>query len=181
MPQHFDDAPGLCHEPDAETQQYRLNHTMVRIKDPEKSLDFYTQALGMRLIRKLDFEDMQFTLYFLGYLPEGHESKVPSDPQERTTYNFGREALVELTHNWGDENDPNKQFHNGNEEPKGYGHIGVAVPDVESACQRLENLGVPFQKQPNDGNMKGIAFVRDPDGYWVELFQPDSLAKMGRA
>jgi len=52
---------------------------------------------------------------------------------------------------------------------------------VESACQRMETLGVPFQKRPNDGNMKGIAFVRDPDGYWVELFQPDSLAKMGRA
>ena len=181
MPQHFDDAPGLCHEPDAETQQYRLNHTMVRIKDPEKSLDFYTRALGMRLIRKLDFEDMQFTLYFLGYVPEGQESEVPSDPQDRTTYNFGREALIELTHNWGDEKDPDKQFHNGNEEPKGYGHIGVAVPDVESACERMENLGVPFQKRPNDGSMKGIAFVRDPDGYWVELFQPDSLAKMGRA
>ncbi|MEQ6885763.1 lactoylglutathione lyase [Salicola sp. Rm-C-2C1-2] len=181
MPQHFDDAPGLCHEPDAETQQYRLNHTMVRIKDPEKSLDFYTRALGMRLIRRLDFEDMQFTLYFLGYLPEGAASEVPADPKERTTYNFGREALIELTHNWGDEQDPDKQFHNGNEEPKGYGHIGVAVPDVESACQRMESLGVPFQKRPNDGAMKGIAFVRDPDGYWVELFQPDSLAKMDRA
>ena len=181
MPQHFDDAPGLCHEPDAETRQYRLNHTMVRIKDPEKSLDFYTRALGMRLIRRLDFEDMQFTLYFLGYVPEGRESEVPSDPQERTTYNFGREALIELTHNWGDEKDPQKQFHNGNEEPKGYGHIGVAVPDVDRACERLDQMGVAFQKRPNDGKMKGIAFVRDPDGYWVELFQPDSLAKMGRA
>ena len=181
MPQHFDDAPGLCHEPDDETRKYRLNHTMVRIKDPEKSLDFYTRALGMRLIRRLDFEEMQFTLYFLGYVPEEREDEVPSDPKARTTYNFGREALMELTHNWGDENDPEKQFHNGNDDPKGYGHIGIAVPDVDRACERLEQLGVAFQKRPNDGSMKGIAFVRDPDGYWVELFQPDSLEKMGRA
>ena len=181
MPQHFDDAPGLCHEPDAETRHYKLNHTMVRIKDPERSLDFYTRALGMRLIRRLDFEEMQFSLYFLGYLPEGGEAEVPDDPVKRTTYNFGREALLELTHNWGDEEDPEKQFHSGNEEPKGYGHIGVTVPDINSAAQRLEKLGVPFQKRPDDGNMKGLAFIRDPDGYWIEVLQADTLEKLGKA
>ena len=181
MPQHFDEAPGLCHEPDAETRHYKLNHTMVRIKDPERSLDFYTRALGMRLIRRLDFEEMGFSLYFLGYLPEGAESEVPSDPVKRTTYNFGREALLELTHNWGDEKDPEKQFHSGNEEPKGYGHIGVTVPDINSAAQRLEKLGVPFQKRPDDGNMKGLAFIRDPDGYWIEVLQADTLEKLGKA
>lgn len=181
MPQHFDEAPGLCHEPDSETRYYKLNHTMVRIKDPARSLDFYTRALGMRLIRRLDFEEMQFSLYFLGYLSDREAAAVPSDDAKRTTFNFGREALLELTHNWGDEDNAELQFLSGNEEPKGYGHIGVTVPDVHSAAQRLENLGVDFIKRPDDGNMKGLAFVRDPDGYWVEILQADTLEKQGKA
>lgn len=181
MPRHFDHAPGLCERPDTETDQYRLNHTMVRIKDPERSLDFYTRGLGMRLIRRLDFEDMQFSLYFLGYLDEAEAASVPGDDAKRTTFNFGREALLELTHNWGDEEKPDLHFHSGNEEPKGYGHIGITVPDVYSATERLEKLVTEFVKRPDDGNMKGLAFVKDPDGYWIEILQADTLERLGRA
>lgn len=77
MPQYFDEAPSLCHEPDAETRYYKLNHSIVRIKDPARSLDFYTRALGMRLIRRLDFEEMQFSFYFLGYLGDQEAAAMP--------------------------------------------------------------------------------------------------------
>ncbi|MEX1081626.1 MAG: lactoylglutathione lyase [Halofilum sp. (in: g-proteobacteria)] len=175
MPRHYDTADGLCHEPDAETDHYKLNHTMVRIKDPVRSLDFYTRALGMRLVRRLDFEDMQFTLYFLGYLDEREIADMPREDAKRSTFAFGREGLVELTHNWGDEDTPEVQFHSGNEDPKGYGHIGITVPDVNAAAERLDNLGIEFIKRPEDGKMNGLAFVKDPDGYWIEILQADML------
>lgn len=74
-------------------------------------------------------------------------------------------GVLELTHNHGTENDPGFKYSNGNSDPgRGYGHIAITVDDVEKACDRLEKLGVPFQKKPNDGKMKGIAFVLDPDG-----------------
>ena len=70
MPRHFDDAAGLGAPSDQATEGFALNHTMFRIKDPARSLDFYTRVLGMRLLRRLDFEAMGFSLYFLGYLSE---------------------------------------------------------------------------------------------------------------
>lgn len=180
MPRHFDAADGLWHQPDAETDQYRLNHTMVRIKDPARSLAFYTRALGMRLVRRLDFEEMQFTLYFLGYLDAAEVADVPAGNAQRTTFTLGREGLVELTHNWGDEDKPDVMFHSGNEEPKGYGHIGITVPDIHSATERLAELGVEFIKRPDEGAIKGLAFVKDPDGYWIEILQADMLERHGR-
>ncbi len=165
--------PGVEASPDAETKDYVLNHTMLRIKDPQRSLDFYTRILGMRLVRKLDFPAMQFSLYFLG---DAHtHAQPPEDTDSRTEYTFGRPALLELTHNWGAENDPAVAFHDGNSEPKGFGHIAMAVPDIYKACTRLEGLGVTFVKKPDDGKMKGIAFIKDPDGYWIELVQPNLL------
>jgi len=180
MSRHFENAPGLCETPDPATRDYVFNQTMLRIKNPETSLDFYTRILGMRLVRKMDFPEMQFTLYFLAWLSDDQAGDVPGDDARRSIWTFSREAMLELTHNWGSENDPDLSYHDGNSEPQGFGHIGVAVPDVYAAAERFEKLGVEFVKRPDDGKMKGLAFIRDPDGYWIEVLQPDMLEKQGR-
>ncbi|WP_290647809.1 lactoylglutathione lyase [Aquisalimonas sp.] len=151
---------------------------MLRIKEPKRSLDFYTRVLGMRLVRTLEFPGMEFTLYFLALVPDELAERVPSDEAERTRWTFGREAVLELTHNWGTENDPQFSYHNGNDAPQGFGHIGFAVPEVEAACQRFDELGVEFVKRPNDGKLKGIAFIKDPDGYWIEIFQAQRMGSL---
>ncbi len=177
MPRHFEQAAGLYSESVPETEGYVFNQTMLRIKDPERSMDFYTRIMGMRLVRKLDFPEMKFTLYFLGYLDDRQANQIPVDDDHRTTYIFGREAMLELTHNWGTEDDKDFQYHNGNDKPQGFGHIGIAVPDVYAATERFEHLGVSFVKKPDDGKMKGLAFIQDPDGYWIEILQPDMMQK----
>lgn len=159
------------------TEDFVFNQTMLRIRDPQASLAFYTGVLGMTLLQKLDFPDATFSLYFLGYVRDGDEP-IPEDRVERTAYAFRQKAVLELTHNWGTETDPDFQYHNGNVEPRGFGHIGIAVPDVDAACARFESLGVTFVKRPEDGRMKGLAFIADPDGYWVEILNPYSLANM---
>lgn len=164
----------LCKEPDPSTKDFIMQQTMYRIKDPRKSLPFYTQVLGMRLLQKLDFPEMKFSLFFMGY---EDASNIPSDHEARTSWALSRKATIELTHNWGTESDPDAEYHNGNSDPRGFGHIGLMVPDVEAACSRFENLGVEFVKKPQDGKMKGIAFIKDPDGYWIEIFNAGKLAK----
>lgn len=137
----MDDAPAKPALADA-----RLLHTMLRVKDLERSLDFYTRLLGMKLLRRRDYPDGKYTLAFVGY---GDESDT---------------AVIELTHNWGREED----YTIGT----GYGHIAIGVPDVEAACAALAQEGVkmpvPPKKRPS-GNW--LAFVEDPDGYRVELLQ----------
>lgn len=167
--------PGVCAEPEAITQDYVFNHTMLRVKDPAPSLDFYTRVLGMRLLRRLDFEEGRFSLYFLAHT-QGHD--VPQDTSERQRYTFAREAVLELTHNWGSESDDSR-YHNGNSEPRGFGHICFSVPDIHAACARFETLGVPFVK-PLERGMKNVAFIADPDGYWVEIVQAGLNGEMGR-
>lgn len=153
--------------PDPATADYILNHTMLRIKDPGPSLHFYCTLLGMRLVRKIDIAPGKFSLYFLGYLDA--DTEIPEDPQAATEFAFSQRGLLELTHNWGTEDDPEQAYHDGNSEPRGFGHIGISVPDVEACCARLEAAGCAFVKRPDEGMMKGLAFVRDPDGYWVEI------------
>jgi lactoylglutathione lyase len=167
---------GVCATPDAATQDYVFNHSMLRVKDPERSLDFYTRVMGMRLLRRLDFEEGRFSLYFLA-MTKGET--VPEEVGERQRYTFGRQSVLELTHNWGSEDD-DSAYHNGNSEPRGFGHICFAVPDIRAACARFEELGVNFVKRLDSGKMKDVAFISDPDNYWIELVQPDLNTKLGR-
>ena len=161
------------------TEQFVFNQTMLRIGDPRRSLDFYCGVLGMTLIKKLDFPEMKFSLYFLGYVRSGVDEPLPADDIERTAYAFRQKAMLELTHNWGTESDPEFEgYHNGNEAPRGFGHIGISVPDVYAACERFEEVGVTFVKQPDAGSMRGLAFIKDPDGYWIEILNANSLASM---
>jgi lactoylglutathione lyase len=157
------------------TEGFVLNQTMLRVRDPSASLAFYQDVLGMTLLQKLDFEEMAFSLYFLAYLKDGED--IPADPAERARFIFTRETTLELTHNWGTEDDPEfAGYHNGNDDPRGFGHIGIAVPDVRAACTRFEELGVAFAKRPDDGTMKDIAFITDPDGYWIEILSAGGMA-----
>ena len=167
-----------------DTQHYVMNQTMLRIRDPEQSLKFYTETLGMTLLKRLDFPEMAFSLYFVGYARPGGEA-IPEDARERTVYTFRQAALLELTHNWGTESDEGFDgYHDGNQEPQGFGHIGLSVPDVQAACDRFDALGVEYVKRPEDGKMKGLAFIKDPDGYWIEILEANSIAalanEMGR-
>ncbi|XP_023715137.1 lactoylglutathione lyase [Cryptotermes secundus] len=114
------EARDLCKPPDQETKEFIFQQTMYRIKDPRRSLEFYTKVLGMRLLQKLDFPEMKFSLYFMGY--EKAED-IPSDPSAHSEWTFSRKATLELTHNWGTESDPDSKYHNGNSEPRGFGKL----------------------------------------------------------
>ncbi|MEE4146819.1 MAG: lactoylglutathione lyase [Halieaceae bacterium] len=153
----------------------RLNQTMLRVRDPQRSLAFYRDVLGMELLEQFDFEQMAFSLYFLGFGAD-LQGERPGERGDRVEWLFRQSALLELTHNWGSEKDESfPGYHNGNQEPRGFGHIGITVPDVYAACRRFEELGVPFVKRPDDGAMKGLAFIQDPDGYWIEVLSPGGL------
>ncbi|KAF4519694.1 hypothetical protein B566_EDAN003944 [Ephemera danica] len=169
------EAREMCKDPDPSTKEFIFQQTMYRIRDPRLSLDFYTRILGMRLLEKLDFPEMKFSLYFMGY---ENMNDAPVDTREHLKWTFTRKATLELTHNWGTESDPDAKYHNGNSDPRGFGHIGITVPDVDIACKRFDELGVEFVKKPNDGKMKGIAFIKDPDGYWIEILSANNMGSM---
>ncbi|CRK94698.1 CLUMA_CG008198, isoform A [Clunio marinus] len=163
-----EEANSLCRVPaENATKDFLFQQTMYRIKDPRKSLPFYSEVLGMSLLVKLDFPEAKFSLYFMGY---ENPAEIPKDPVARKVWTMSRKATVELTHNWGTETEEGPVYHNGNSDPRGFGHIGIMVPDVDAACERFEKFGVEFVKKPNDGRMKGLAFIKDPDGYWIEIF-----------
>lgn len=158
---------------DAATTGFVFNHTMLRIKDPRASLDFYTRVLGFRLVRHDDFPDAGFSLYFLALVDP---ADIPEDDSARRAWVASLQGVLELTHNHGTEGHAGPVYHDGNSEPRGFGHLCVSVPDVRAACARFEALGVPFQKRLEDGRMKSLAFIKDPDGYWIEIIQPTPLA-----
>lgn len=143
---------------------------MLRVRDPEVSLDFYTRVLGMKLLRKVDFNEWKFSLFFLAMVKGGPLKENASD-LERARFTAGLSGVLELTHNHGTELEAATPYHNGNTEPRGFGHICFSVPDIKVACARFEALGVPFQKKLGEGGMKNIAFIKDPDNYWVEIIE----------
>lgn len=124
----------------------RLLHTMLRVGDLDKSLDFYTRILGMTLLRKSDYPEGKFTLAFVGY---GNEEDS---------------SVIELTHNWGVDS---------YEIGTGYGHIAIEVKDAAKACDDIRNNGgvVTREAGPMKHGTTIIAFVADPDGYKIELIQ----------
>lgn len=137
---------------------YLFNHSMIRAKDHAKSLAFYQDVMGMSLIRTSENESNGFNLYFLAY--QGDET-IPENGGKSTAK---QEGLLELTWNYGTEKDANFKYHNGNDEPQGFGHLCIAVDDIDAACKRFEEKGVNWKKKLTDGRMKNIAFVLDPDG-----------------
>ena len=124
----------------------RILHTMLRVVDLEKSLAFYTEVLGMKLLRRKDYPDGKFTLAFVGY-----------DDEELS-------AVIELTHNWGVE-----KYETGS----AYGHIAIEVDDAYAACEKIKLLGgkVVREAGPMKHGNTVLAFVEDPDGYRIELIQ----------
>ena len=170
--------PGVCETPSAASSGFVLNHSMLRVKDPKPALDFYTHVMGMRLLRKLDFPEMKFSLYFL-HRPEAGAAP-PDDAGERTAWTFSQRAILELTHNWGTETDPAFKYHDGNAQPQGFGHICFSVPDLDAAVKWFDDNHVPFVKRPDQGKMKDVAFIKDPDSYWIEIVEPDRLKNLGR-
>lgn len=169
--------PGVCPAPSDRSRGFVLNHTMLRVRDPQVSLDFYTRLFGMRVLRKLDFPEMQFTLYFLAR--PSAASAAPGEAAERTAWTFSQQAVLELTHNWGTEADAAFRYHDGNAQPQGFGHICFSVPDLDAAVRWFDENQVSFVKRPDQGKMKDVAFVKDPDGYWIEIVQPDRLKRLG--
>jgi lactoylglutathione lyase len=126
----------------------RLLHTMIRVGDLDKSIAFYTEVLGMKLIRRKDYPDGKFTLAFVGYGGEDDHT------------------VIELTHNW-----DTKSYDLGN----GFGHLAVAVPDAYKACEDVKKRGgtVTREAGPMKHGTTVIAFVADPDGYKIEFIQRD--------
>jgi len=126
----------------------RLLHTMIRVGDLERSINFYTAVMGMRLLRRKDYPEGRFTLAFVGY----------GDEQDQ--------AVIELTYNWDRESyDPGS----------GFGHVAIGVENIYAMCDRIRGNGGVVTRQP--GPMKHgttiLAFVKDPDGYAIELIETD--------
>ena len=124
----------------------RILHTMIRVGDLDRSLAFYTEVLGMRVLRRTDYPEGRFTLAFVGY---GEESQG---------------AVIELTFNW-----DTSAYELGN----GFGHIALEVPDAYTACAEIKKRGgrVTREAGPMKHGTTVIAFVEDPDGYKIELIE----------
>ena len=130
----------ICKDQDRDTKSFYMQQTMIRVKDPRKSLDFYTRILGMKLLCKLDFPVAKFTLFFVGYVDDSVE--IPKDPVEAKKFAFSQVGTVELTYNYGTEKDPDFQYHNGNSQPQGFGHLGIAVHDLQQVIDRVQKPNV---------------------------------------
>ncbi|CVL04030.1 probable GLO1-glyoxalase I [Fusarium mangiferae] len=142
-----------------DTRAYKLNHAMIRVKDPKVTIQFY-KLLGLSVVQKLSFPENKFDLYFLGIDSPGSPS--------HGKFTFDRQGLIELTHNYGTESDDNYLVSNGNENPYlGFSHISISVTNVQSTYQTLAKAGYKFQQIISSGNEPVIAL--DPDGYWIHI------------
>jgi lactoylglutathione lyase len=168
---------GVCEQPSPASAGFVLNHAMLRVKDPAVSLDFYSRVMGMRLLRKLDFPEMSFSLYFLAVAELVRQA--PTDQGKRTAWTFSQAGILELTHNWGTESQADFKYHDGNAQPQGFGHICFSVPNLDTAIQWFDDNQVVYVKRPDQGKMKDVAFIKDPDGYWIEIVEPARLKKLG--
>ncbi|KAJ7895262.1 lactoylglutathione lyase-like protein [Mycena olivaceomarginata] len=168
----FNSVEATAEVKETSVEKYRMNHTMIRVKDHEKSLAFYKDVMGMKLKRVSENAGAKFNLYFLGYGPDAPESGGANGNPIADS-----EGLLELTWNYGTEGDPAFKYHNGNDQPQGFGHICISVDDLEAACARFEEKGVSWKKRLTEGRMKNIAFVLDPDNYWIEVIQNEGLKK----
>ena len=98
-------------------------------------------------------------------------ANLPTDEAKRAEFAFSQRGVLELTHNYGTENQADFHYHDGNAQPQGFGHICFNVPDLQAAVAWFDQNNVAFKKRPEDGMMKNIAFIKDPDGYWIEIVQ----------
>lgn len=155
-------------EPGVIKNEFNLSQTMIRVKDPKKSIAFY-ESLGMKVVHESHFDD--FSLYFLATNPTSPPSNPGSDEAKDYALSLFNPTL-ELTHNHGTENDESYQYFNGNESGRqGFGYVGFFVDDVYEACDAIRPMGYGFRKEPDGGNVKGLAFALDPDGYSVQIFK----------
>lgn len=157
-----------------QTTGFTFNHTMLRVKDPAKSLAFYTGVLGMTLLAVKKFPDMGFDLYFLAKLTESERENLPTG-DDLEIFAFRQRGILELTHNYGTETKADFTYHDGNQEPQGFGHICFSVPNLEEAVAWFDKNDVEFKKRPEEGKMQGIAFIKDVDGYWIEIVQAELM------
>jgi len=162
------------------TEDIIMQQTMFRVKDPVKSLQFYCDVLGFRLVMFREFPQWGFNVYFVApvdsvNIPKGLEN----DKDAQWDFCMKTPGCIELTFNYGSEKEDGLVYNTGNGDTTGvsngesikggFGHIGITVPDVYEACERFKELGCEFKKTPNAGGMKGLAFVKDPDGYLIEV------------
>ena len=149
---------------------------MVRVKDPEASLRFYCEVLGFNLVMYREFPQWGFNVYFVAQVDP---QQIPTSPEEQWSFCMTTPGCIELTWNYGSEGAEGMVYNTGNSDATGsqdgkqvkggFGHLGITVPDVYEACERFKALGCEFSKTPNSGGMKGLAFVKDPDGYLIEI------------
>ncbi len=144
--------PGLLNPTARFTESPSMHflHTMIRVRDQQKAIDFYSKQLGMKVLRQREYPDGKFTNTFIGYEDD------PNSPQIELTYNWGHDQPYDLGDAWG--------------------HIAIGVKDIYGLCKRLEQAGVDVYRKPGPMKFGGrvIAFIRDPDQRAIELIQLES-------
>ncbi len=160
-------------------QRVSFQQTMLRVKDPAVSVPFYETHFGMTLVCRRDFTDMGFSLYFMASVPAGTQLPDPSTPEAWEWCMGYNGVTLELTHNHGSEKEEGQLYHNGNSDPRGFGHIAFMCDNLLDACEELDAAGVAFHKKPWEGRMKSLAFALDPDGYWIEIIERAAAAHKG--